>query len=159
MDLVRIGLLAIGGWLVAAVLTVGVSWTAISVVRDAVAPASEVAAALPTPDETAGSTAPGPTASATTPRTPRPSASTSQLASASGRGGTASVRCVDGRPDFVNVAPRSGYEARQDDNGAEVEFRSSAGRTEMSATCAGGVPRIAVEDKDEGGSGRGGDDD
>ena len=153
----RIGLLAISGWLVAAVLTVGVSWSAISVVRDAVAPASEVAAALPTPDETAAT--PAPTASRTPARpspSARPSAGAATLASASGRGGTATAQCVDGRPDFINVTPRPGYQARRDDDGAEVEFRSSSGRTEMTATCVGGVPRIAVEDKDEdGGSGRG----
>lgn len=166
---VRIGLLAIGGWLVAAVLTVGVSWSAISVVRDAVAPAAEVAAALPTPDEPAGPTASttpdgtaGSTAS-TTPRpsaTPRPSSSAAEIRSVSGRGGTASARCVDGRAVIVNVVPRQGYAVDSDGDESEAEFRSAAGRTEITATCVAGVPRFEVEEKDESGSGRGeGDDD
>lgn len=163
---VRIGLLAIGGWLVAALLTVGVSWSAISVVRDAVAPAAEVAAALPTPDETAeptASTTPdGPTAS-TTPRpsaTPRPSSSSAaEIRSVSGRGGTATARCVDGRAVIVNVIPRQGYAVDPDGDGSEAEFRSAAGRTEITATCVAGVPRFEVEEEDESGSGRGGDDD
>lgn len=154
---VRIGLLAIGGWLVAAVLTVGVSWSAISVVRDAVAPAVEVAAALPTPDEPVGpprSTTPRPSA------TPRPSSSTAaEIRSVSGRGGTATARCVDGRAVIVNVVPRQGYAVDPDGNESEAEFRSATGRTEITATCVAAVPRFEVEEKDGSGSGRGGGDD
>lgn len=152
----RIGLLALGGWLVAAVLTVGVSWSAISVVRDAVVVRAEVDSSLPAPEEPSVS----PTPAATTAR-PSPTTPAARIALGSGRGGTATVRCVDGRPAFVNITPKQGYGVERDDDGTEVKFRSAAGRTEMTASCAGGVPRVTVEDRDEGGSGRGrgGDDD
>ena len=54
------GLLAISGWLVAAALAVGISWSAIDVVRDSVGASQPVSTALPAPDETS-SPAPGPT--------------------------------------------------------------------------------------------------
>ena len=146
----RIGLLAIGGWLVAAVLTVGVSWSAISVVRDAVAAGPSVATALPTPDETAG-----PTATRTTaPPRPGPTTAAARIVSRTGQGGSVSVRCAGGRPEFVTVVPRQGYTVETDDSGDEVKLRSGSARTEFTASCAGGVPRVTVEDK-----GSGGDDD
>lgn len=158
----RFGLLAVAGWIVAAVLTVAVSWSAVGVVRAAISPVPAVAADLPTPDETgspsATATRPTPTATAT------PAVRTASL---SGRGGSVTVRCSGGTPQFVNVTPNQGYTPRRDDSSAEVEFSSSAGRTEFTATCAGTVPRISFEEKgprggdDSGGgnSGRGGGND
>jgi hypothetical protein len=149
---VRIGLLAVAGWLVAAVLTVGVSWSAVSVVRTAVAPPPVVAGALPSPDETPGDT---PSRTATRPATPTssaiPPASAGAPASGGGQGGTVTVRCVDGVPRLLNVTPQQGYGSRVDDPG-EVEFESDDHRTEVTVTCTGGTARIDVEEK----SGRGG---
>lgn len=155
----RIGLLAAAGWVVAALLTVGASWSAVAVVRDAVVPTTVVATGLPTPEETLpGSATPGPTRSPSAPATRSPAATRSVLAS--GQGGTALVRCTAGTPEFYNVTPRQGYQARTDDSPGEIEFRSEAHRTEVTATCAGGIPRAAVEEKGgSDGSGRGGDDD
>jgi hypothetical protein len=164
---VRIGLLAAAGWLVAALLTVGISSSAVSVVRDAVAPQSPVAAGLPTPEETTpgGTTAGGTTAGPTGSAGPSPTASQGSAAptaaagrpvSVSGQGGTAIVRCVGGTPEFRNVMPRQGYQARADDSPGEVEFRSSEHRTEITATCAGSTVRTSVEEKDDSGGGSGG---
>ena len=64
----RFGLLATAGWLVAAVLTVVVSWNAVDVVRQAVSPAPAVAQDLPVPSETAATSSPP--ATTTRPTTP-----------------------------------------------------------------------------------------
>jgi hypothetical protein len=148
MELVRIGLLAIGGWLVAAVLAVGISWSAIYVVRDSVLQQTTVG--LPPPAET-------PTTAPTTTR-PAPSPTTGAAASASGVGGSVIVRCTNGRPDFVNVHPQQGFTATPDDSGVEVQFRSSNHRTQITATCAGNVPHTQVEERADGGGGGGGGD-
>jgi hypothetical protein len=155
---VRIGLLALGGWLVAAVLTVGLSWSAIRVVGDAVVPSTKVAASLPTPDETVGP----PTATPT--RRPSPTA-TFARASFSGTGGTVIVECRGSRPVYLNVTPRDGYAVERND--PQVEFRSDTHRTELTASCAAGRPQAAVEERTEsddsggrrGRGGRGGGDD
>jgi uncharacterized membrane protein YgcG len=145
MELVRIGLLAISGWLVAAVLTVGISWSAISVVRDSVVRQTTVE--LPPPAET-------PTTA--TPTRPAPSPTAGAAVSASGQGGSVVVRCVNGRPAFVNLHPQQDFTAIPDDSGAEVQFRSSDHRTEITATCSGNVPRTRVEERADGGGGGGG---
>lgn len=164
----RIGMLALGGWLVAAALTVGVSWSAISVVRDAVAAGPEVASGLPAVQETtAPARTPAATASTTPPR-PGPTPTAASVAVATGQGGTAIVRCVGGRPQFVNLTPKQGYTVERDDDGTEVKFRSASGRTEITASCTGAVPHATAEDKTDGGGddrgggsgrGRGGDND
>jgi hypothetical protein len=146
---VRIGLLAIGGWLVAAVLTVGLSWSAISVVRSSVVPATTVA--LPAPDESTGTTA----APTTTRPTTAPTAGA--VVSKSGQGGVVNVRCTNGRPVFVNVVPRQGFRAESDESDGQVEFRSSDHRTEITVSCAGLTPQFKLEERTSGGGG-GGDD-
>jgi hypothetical protein len=150
MEPVRTGILAISGWLVAAVLAVGLSWSAISVVRDSVAPQARIADSLPAPEE---SVAAAPTAA-------RPAASPTagSARTGSGQGGLLTVRCVNGRPDLINVTPRQGFTADSDDSGVEVQFSSSTHRTEIKATCSGATPVFSV-DENTVNSGGGGDDD
>jgi len=151
MDPVRMGLLAVAGWLVAAVLMVAMSWSAIGVVRTAVAPGGTVAAGLPTADETSGPTA-GPTTTAAPGTTPPPAGGT---VLASGAGGTAAVRCAGGVPTFVNLTPRQGWSVHRDDSPGEVRFDGPSGaRTEIRVTCAGDTPRTSVKER----GARGGDD-
>jgi hypothetical protein len=157
MDLVRIGLLAISGWIVAAALTVGVSWSAITVVRQSVVPRTEVSSgALPTPEET-GSVAP------TTSRpTPRPTVAAAK--SVAGQGGTVTARCSNGVPAIIRIVPRQGFGGDRDDSGREVKFESSDHRTEITIACAGTTPTFRTKEKaigggggdDGGGRGRGG---
>ena len=153
----RIGLLAISGWLVAAGLAVGISWSAISVVRDSVGANTAVVDALPAPDETVT-----PTAAPTTSRpAPRPTPVTLVK---SGVGGQVAVRCANGRLQVVNVTPRQGFTPEADDSGAEYQFRSSDHRTEIKVSCSGNRPQGTVEEHTSGGgddngggnSGRGG---
>jgi uncharacterized membrane protein YgcG len=149
MGFVKLGLLAISGWLVAVVLTVGVSWSAISVVRDSVAPDSQVSSALPAPDETSPSTsrpAPRPTAGA--------------MLTKSGQGGQVVVRCTNGRLQVINITPRQGFTPESDDNRTEFQFRSSDHRTEIKVSCAGNTAQGTVEEHSNGGDdhGGGGDD-
>jgi uncharacterized membrane protein YgcG len=147
---VKLGLLAIGGWLVAAVVTVGVSWSAISVVRDSVAPQTQVSRALPAPEETTG-----PTATATTSR-PAPSPTAGAVLTKSGQGGQVSARCVNGRLEVRNITPRQGFRPESDDSGTEFQFRSSDHRTEIKVGCAGNLAQGTVEEHDSGGDGGGG---
>jgi hypothetical protein len=152
MDGMRFGLLAAAGWLAAAAVTVAVSWSAVSVVRDAVSPTTIVAAGLPS---ASGTTAFGAA------RTPAPSRSsgpvTGEPVSGGGQGGIATVLCVAGVPRFVNVTPAQGYRTRTDDSPGKVEFDSSTHRTEVTASCTGSTAAVAVEEKETGGgSGSGG---
>ena len=146
----KLGLLAISGWLVAAVLTVGVSWSAISVVRDSVAPQTRVSSALPPPDESTGAASPS-----TSPPAPRPTAGA--VLAKSGQGGQVTVRCSSGRLQVLNVTPRQGFTTESDDNGTEFQFRSSDHRTEIKVSCSGNTARGTVEEHSSGGGG-GGDD-
>jgi hypothetical protein len=152
---VRIGLLAISGWLVAAALTVGISWSAISVVRDSVVTGSPTVSALPAPNETGSPTSPAPTTNR-----PSPTAATGALVHVSGQGGSVSARCVSGRPRVVGSVPNQGFTPEQDDSGAEVKFRSSTHETEIKLSCSGLTLRPSVEEKARGGGGgdNGGDD-
>jgi hypothetical protein len=152
--------LAVAGWAVAATLTLGASWSAVQVVRSAVAPddlATSSTDSLPPPAEGPSGTTSG-TASPTGPG-PRPSASATtpagRLASASGVGGTVVVRCVDGTPQFVSRIPRQGFSVDVDDSPGEVKFSSADHRTEITASCPGGQPRISVEEDDRRGGGDG----
>jgi hypothetical protein len=148
MEPVRIGLLAVGGWLVAAALIVGISWSAISVVRDSVVPQTQIADALPPPDES-------PTATPTSARpTTRPTVGTAKIVT--GQGGRVTVRCTNGRPEFLNIAPMQGFTAKADDSGAEVQFRSSDHRTEIIATCSGLTVQTTVAEERSGDGGGGG---
>ena len=149
----RIGLLAIGGWLVAAALAVGISWSAIGVVRDSVGASQPVSTALPAPNETsspaAGPTSTGPTAASTA----------GALVTKVGQGGTATAQCVGGKPRLVSVVPRQGFRAESDNSGAEVQFRSSDHRTEMKVSCSGLTAIVQVDEHvGTGGGGGGGDD-
>jgi hypothetical protein len=146
------GLLAIGGWLVAAVLAVGISWSAIDVVRDSVGASQPVATALPAPSE-ASTPAPGPT---TTRPTAAPTAGAPVVKA--GQGGTVTAQCVNGRPQIVNASPRQGFRVESDDSGNEVQFRSSDRRTEMKVSCAGLTATVTVEEHSSAGGGGGGDD-
>ena len=146
----RIGLLALSGWIVAAVLTVGVSWSAITVVRESVVPRTEVAsAALPAPAETASATTSRPS--------PRPAVVATR--SFSGQGGTVTARCPGGVPAIVKSVPRQGFGVDQDDSGREVKFESSDHRTEITVACTGTQPTFTTEEKATGGGDDGGGDD
>lgn len=140
-------MLAISGWLVAAVLTIGVSWSAISVVRDSVAPQTPVSSALPAPDESSG-----PAATPTTSR-PAPHPTAGAVLVKSGQGGQVAVRCANGRLQIVNVTPRLGFRPESDDTGAEYQFRSSDHRTEIKVGCSGNTARGTVEEHSSGGGG------
>jgi hypothetical protein len=147
MELVKLGLLAISGWLVAVVLTVGVSWSAISVVRDSVAPETQVSRALPAPDET---TSP-PASSSTSQPAPRPTAGA--VLARSGQGGQVVVRCANGKLQVLNVTPRQGFTPESDDKGTEYQFRSSDHRTEIKVGCSGNTAQGTVEEHSSGGGG------
>jgi hypothetical protein len=153
MEPVRIGLLAISGWVIAAVLGLVISWSAISVVRDSVVHQSTIADTLPPPNEPVATAAP------TSSGSPTPRPTTNPLATATGQGGVVSVRCVNGRPDIRNIIPRAGFTPQVDDSGGEVKFLSSDHRTEVHITCAGNVARTTVEEKALSGGGGGGGDD
>ena len=146
------GLLAISGWLVAAALAVGISWSAINVVRDSVGAGQPVATALPAPSE-ASTPAPGP--SSTRP-TAAPTAGA--LAVRTGQGGTVTAQCVNGRPRVISAVPRQGFGVESDDSGNEVQFRSSDHRTEMKVSCSGLTATVQLEEHASGGGGGGGDD-
>jgi uncharacterized membrane protein YgcG len=138
---VRTGPLAVAGWIVAATLTLGASWSAVQVVRGAVAPedlAVSPSDTLPVPAETTSVAAsPSPTA------TPA-----GRSASKTGTGGTVVVRCVDGVPQLVRRIPRQGFAVEVDDSPGEVKFSSDGHRTEIKATCVGGFPQFTVEEDD-----------
>ena len=143
------GVLAISGWLVAAALAVGISWSAISVVRESVGAGQPVATALPVPSE---STTPAATPSGTRP-TAAPTAG--GLVVRTGQGGTVTARCVNGRPQVVNAAPRQGFRVESDDSGNEVRFRSDDHRTEMKVSCSGRTAIVQVDEHSGGGGGGG----
>ena len=144
------GLLAIGGWLVAAVLAVGISWSAIDVVRDSVGASQPAATALPAPSEVSTPARPSST---------RPTAAPTAggLVVKAGQGGTLTARCVSGRPQIVNAAPRQNFRVESDDSGDQVQFRSSDHRTEMKVSCSGLTATVQVDEHSSGGGG-GGDD-
>jgi hypothetical protein len=144
------GLLALSGWLVAAALAVGISWSAINVVRDSVGAGQPVATALPAPNETS--------TSAPSPSSTRPTAAPTvgALAVGTGQGGTVTARCVNGRPHVISAVPRQGFGAESDDSGDEVQFRSSDHRTEMKVSCSGLTATVQVEEHSGGGGGGGG---
>ena len=145
------GLLAISGWLVAAALAVGISWSAINVVRDSVGAGQPVATALPAPSE-ASTPAPSPTST-------RPTAAPTAgaLAVRTGQGGTVTAQCVNGRPRVISAVPRQGFGVESDDSGNEVQFRSSDHRPEMKVSCSGLTATVQLEEHASGGGG-GGDD-
>jgi hypothetical protein len=146
------GLLAISGWLVAAALAVGISWSAINVVRDSVGAGQPVATALPAPSE-ASTPAPGPSSA-------RPTAAPTAgaLAVRTGQGGTVTAQCVNGRPRVISAVPRQGFGVESDDSGNEVQFRSSDHRTEMKVSCSGLTATVQLEEHASGDGGGGGDD-
>jgi hypothetical protein len=145
------GLLAIGGWLVAAVLAVGISWSAIGVVRDSVGASQPVATALPVPSEVSAPASPSSTRPTAAPTAGSPVVKT-------GQGGTVIARCVNGRPQIVNAAPRQGFRVESDNSGNEVQFRSPDHRTEMKVSCSGLTATVQVDEHSDGGGGGGGDD-
>ena len=145
------GLLGIGGWLVAAVLAVGISWSAIDVVRDSVGASQPVATALPPPSEASTSASPSSTRPTAAPTAGGPVVK-------AGQGGTVTARCVNGQPQIVNAAPRQGFRVETDDSGNEVQFRSSDHRTEMTVSCSGLTATVQVDEHSDGGGGGGGDD-
>jgi len=145
--------LAISGWFVAAGLAVGISWSAISVVRDSVSAGTPVVEALPTPDESASTTAASsPPASSR----PTPAPTVGALASGTGQGGTVLARCRAGRPVIVSKVPRQSFSVETDDSGDKVEFRSSDHRTEMKVSCSGLLATVRVEEHGDGGGDHGG---
>jgi hypothetical protein len=140
------GLLAIGGWLVAAVLAVGISWSAIDVVRDSVGASQPVATALPAPSEVS-------TPASTSSTRPTAAPTAGGLVVRAGQGGTVTARCVDGRPQIVNAAPRQNFRVESDDSGNEVRFRSSNHRTEMKVSCSGLTATVQVDEHSSSGGG------
>jgi hypothetical protein len=156
----RTGPLAVAGWVVAAALTLGVSWSAVQVVRSAVAPTDLAVSSgdsLPLPSESgSGSPAPSRTGTPSAPATPA-----ARTAAASGTGGSVVVRCVGGVPQLVSRIPKQGFTVEVDHSPGEVKFSSDRHRTEIKATCTTTGPRLTVEEDDRGGggnSGRGGGD-
>jgi hypothetical protein len=147
---VRIGLLAVSGWLVAAVLTVGVSWSAISVVRSSVVGEQAVVSSLPVPTESSA-----PTAIPTSGR-PTGAPTVGAAVSAAGTGGTVRARCRNGRPELVNSVPNQGFVVNTDNSGAEVQFISSNHRTEVKIACTGLKATLTVEEHTSGGDDNGG---
>ena len=145
------GLLAIGGWLVAAALAVGISWSAIGVVRDSVGASQPVATALPVPSEVSTPASPSSTRPTAAPTAGGPVVKT-------GQGGTVIARCVNGQPQIVNAAPRQGFRVESDNSGNEVQFRSPDHRTEMKVSCSGLTATVQVDEHSDGGGGGGGDD-
>lgn len=143
------GLLAIGGWLVAAALAVGISWSAIGVVRDSVGASRPVATALPVPSEVSTPASPSSTRPTAAPTAGGPVVKT-------GQGGTVIARCVNGRPQIVNAAPRQGFRVESDNSGNEVQFRSPDHRTEMKVSCSGLTATVQVDEHSDGGGGGGG---
>src|SRR5215213_299628 len=159
----RTGSLAVAGWVVAAVLTLGVSWSAVQVVRSAVAPADLAVSSgdsLPVPAESGrGSPAPSRTVTPTAPATSTaPASPAARTAATSGIGGSVVVRCAGGVPQLVSRIPKQGFTVEVDDSPGEVKFSSDRHRTEIKATCTATGPRLTVEENDRGGdnSGRGG---
>jgi hypothetical protein len=152
----RTGPLAAAGWVVAATLTLGVSWSAMQAVRTAVAPEGlEVSAteSLPPPPET-GSASPS---RSTSPPTPRPTAASPATATVTevGVGGTVRVRCTGGVPELVSVYPKQGFAVDLDDSPGEVKFTSGGHRTEIKASCVRGEPVVSREEDDRGGGNSG----
>lgn len=145
MGHVRIGLLALSGWIVAAVMTVAVSWSAIGVVKNSVVPQTPVAGALPAPEESV-------TAAPTTAR-PSPRPTVAALKSLAGQGGTVTARCTGGVPAIVKSVPQQGFNADPDDSGREVKFTSSDHTTEVTIACTGGTVTFSKEEKATGGGG------
>ena len=141
------GLLAISGWLVAAALAVGISWSAINVVRDSVGAGQPVATALPAPSE---ASTPAPSPSSIRP-TAAPTAGA--LAVRTGQGGTVTAQCVNGRPRVISAVPRQGFGVESDNSGNEVQFRSSDHRTEMKVSCSGLTATVQLEEHSSGGGG------
>jgi hypothetical protein len=146
------GVLAIGGWLVAAALAVGISWSAIGVVQQSVGAGQPAATALPAPSESAPVASPSSTRPTAAPTAGGPVVK-------AGDGGTVTAQCVNGRPRVVNAVPRQGFRVESDDSGAEVQFRSSDHRTEMTVSCSGLTATVRVEEHASGGGGGGGGDD
>jgi hypothetical protein len=154
---VRTGPLAVAGWVVAATLTLGVSWSAVQVVRSAATPADLAVTStdsLPVPTES--SSAP-PSATATAGPAPTPTVTPAGRSMArSGVGGTVVVRCTGGAAQLVRAIPKQGFTVDTDDSSVEVRFTSGDHRTEIKASCAGGEPRFTVEeDGDRGGDNSG----
>ena len=147
----RTGSLAVAGWVVAAILTLGASWSAVQVVRSAVAPADLAVSptdSLPVPTES--STAP-PSATATAGPAPTPTVTPAgRSISRGGVGGTVVVRCTGGAAQLVRAIPRQGFMVDTDNSSVEVKFTSGDHRTEIKASCAGGEPRFTVAEDDRG---------
>jgi uncharacterized membrane protein YgcG len=154
MEPVRIGLLAISGWIVAAVMTVAVSWSAIEVVRGSVVPQTQVSsAALPAPEETVSATTTRPTTAAPIVAAAR---------SISGLGGSVTANCTNGAPTVIRAIPKQGFGADKDNSNREVKFTSSDHETEIHIACSGTTATFTKEEKAIGGggddNGGGGDD-
>ncbi len=153
------------GWLVAAVASTAISWSAVSVVRGAVAPARSAPLSEAEPDgespaPTASATSGGPSATSAAP--PASTGSTDRIGRKITEGGTVTARCTSGGAlTLVNATPRQGFTADLDDAPAEVKFTSDDHRTEIGIGCTSGEPRFSVEEDDRGdnsGPGGGGDD-
>jgi hypothetical protein len=122
---------------------------------------TETPSASPTDGRGGPTTAPSTPPSATS---AAPPASTGRTARKTSEGGTVTARCTTGGTlTLVNATPRQGFAADLDDAPAEVKFTSDDHRTEIGISCAGGVPRFAVEEDDDrgdnSGPGGGGSDD
>lgn len=165
----RTGLLITAGWLAAAAAASAVSWSAVTLARSAVTPrtASQAVAGAGAAGALTSSPAPPPSRSprGTAPASPsgRPGPAgrsapgdLSDPVLARGIGGTVTFRCDGSVPVFQNVTPWQGFSHRVDDSGSgEVRFESDSHRTDITVSCAGGVPRWSADEKAEGGGGSG----
>ncbi|MBO4208659.1 septum formation initiator [Micromonospora echinofusca] len=144
-------LLAVLGWLAAAVLATGIGLGAIRLVGESITgtpggvrDAAEVERAL------AGSPEP-------TPEPGAPSAGPTDPPGGSGtrrsfvvRGGSVVAECAGREVRLVSWAPAPGYRVKEADRGpdddVEVTFDGPGGRSEVRIVCSGGVPVVGADD-------------
>ncbi|MEH1013507.1 septum formation initiator [Micromonospora sp. CPCC 206060] len=144
-------LLAVVGWLAAAVLATGIGLGAIRLVGESITgtpggvrDAAEVERALagsPEPTLDAGSPSAGPTG---------PGVDSGARRSFATRGGSVVAECAGREVRLVSWAPAQGYRVEEADRGpdddVEVTFDGPGGRSEVRIVCSGGVPVIGADD-------------
>lgn len=160
-------LMAMAGWLVAAVLATGVTLAAISsmgagifgtsaepMAQDEIARAlsAQPAVAGPTPTEPAEPRPVAPTEpSATGTPTPgdMPTAPGGEPAVIVSPGGTAVAQCTGGLVELLSWSPAQGYQVDRPDRGpddeVEIEFESDDLDVEVTIRCVDGVPEATIE--------------
>jgi hypothetical protein len=152
--------LAVAGWLAAALVATAVGVAAVSLLGEGI---SDSAARPLSQDEVRRALArstPGPTGPAT------PSAGTGPARSFTTAGGTVVARCAGAQATLVYWTPAQGFHAEDVVRGpaptASLKFESDDGEIRVGIDCASGTPRLRTEsedkdnrDDDDGGSNRG----